>query len=145
MGLEVGGTKIVAKALDGQRYPLPPCECMWMCEGERGSGPEGADDLCLVCFRNFGLKAVIWTSKLVFGPQDLDLSLKAGILSQGWNFGLKARFWASRLGFGPQCWYLSLKVDIWVSWLGFGHLGWVLDLMAGVWPQGVDLGLGARI
>ena len=30
--------KIVAKALDGQRYPLPQYECMWMCEGERGSG-----------------------------------------------------------------------------------------------------------
>ena len=44
------GKTIVAKALDGQRYPLPPCECMWMCEGERGSGPEGADDLCLVSF-----------------------------------------------------------------------------------------------
>ena len=38
---------IVAKALDGQRYPLPPCEFMWMCGGKRGSGPEGADDLCL--------------------------------------------------------------------------------------------------
>ena len=40
-------TTIVAKALDGQRYPLPQCECMWMSEGERGSGPKGADDLCL--------------------------------------------------------------------------------------------------
>ena len=47
--------KIVAKALDGQRYPLPPCECMWMCEGERGSGPKGADDLCLV-----SLKVLDW-------------------------------------------------------------------------------------
>ena len=37
---------IVAKALDGQRFPLPLCECMWMCDGERGSGPEGANDLC---------------------------------------------------------------------------------------------------
>ena len=36
---------IVAKALDSQRYPLPQYE--WMCEGERGSGSEGADDLCL--------------------------------------------------------------------------------------------------
>ena len=38
--------KIVAKALDGQRYPLPLCE--------RGSGPEGADDLCLVSFERRG-------------------------------------------------------------------------------------------
>ena len=39
---------IVAKALDGQRYPMPQCEYMRMCDGDRGSGPEGADDLCLV-------------------------------------------------------------------------------------------------
>ena len=38
--------EIVAKALDGQRYPLPLCECMWVRGGERGSGPEGANDLC---------------------------------------------------------------------------------------------------
>ena len=25
-----GGEEIVAKALDGQRYPLPLCECMWV-------------------------------------------------------------------------------------------------------------------
>ena len=47
--------KIVAKALDGQRYPLPLYECMWLCEGERGSGPEGAVDLCLVSFEALGL------------------------------------------------------------------------------------------
>ena len=41
---------IVAKALDGQRYPLPLCEYMWVCDGVKGSGPEGADDLCLVSF-----------------------------------------------------------------------------------------------
>ena len=63
---------IVAKALDGQRYPLPLCEYMWMCDGERGSGPEGADDLCLVSFWDLG-----W-----------DLGLKAGIWVSGWNFGL---------------------------------------------------------
>ena len=38
--------RIVAKALDGQRYPLPLCEYIWVYDGERGSGPEGADDLC---------------------------------------------------------------------------------------------------
>ena len=46
--------RIVAKALDGQRYPLPLCECMWMCDGERGSGPEGADDLCSVSMEVLG-------------------------------------------------------------------------------------------
>ena len=45
---------IVAKALDGQRYPLPLCEYMWVYDGERGSGPEGADDLCLVNFEALG-------------------------------------------------------------------------------------------
>ena len=39
-------TEIVAKASDGQRYQLPPSQC----GGEKGSSPEGADDLCLVCF-----------------------------------------------------------------------------------------------
>ena len=54
---------IVAKALDGQRYPLPLSEYMWVCDGERDSGPKGADDLCLVSFEGLGLnlslKAVI--------------------------------------------------------------------------------------
>ena len=52
-------SKIVAKALDGQRYPLPLCEYMWVCDGERGSGPEGADDLCLVSFEALGLNLSI--------------------------------------------------------------------------------------
>ena len=43
---------IVAKASHGQRYPMPLCECRWMCDGERGSGPEGPDDLCLVSFEH---------------------------------------------------------------------------------------------
>ena len=50
---------IVAKALDGQRYPLPLCEYMWVCDGERGSGPEGANDLCLVSFEALGLNLSI--------------------------------------------------------------------------------------
>ena len=57
--------RIVAKALDGQRYPLPPCEFIWMSGGKRGSGPEGAKDLCLASLELQG-----W-----------DLSLKAGILA----------------------------------------------------------------
>ena len=40
-----GLPEIVAKALDGQWYPLPLCGYMWVCDGERGSGPEWADDL----------------------------------------------------------------------------------------------------
>ena len=51
--------KIVAKALDGQRYPLPHSEYIWVCDGERGSGPEEANDLCLVSFEDLGLKVSI--------------------------------------------------------------------------------------
>ena len=61
----VSATKIVAKASDGQRYPLPLCEYMWMSDGERGSGPEGADDLC--CFY-LSLKAGIRAWRLALGP-----------------------------------------------------------------------------
>ena len=49
--------------VDGQRCPLPLCEYMWMCDGERASGPKGADDLCLVSME----------------PQGWDLSPNAGI------------------------------------------------------------------
>ena len=42
-----------------------------MCDGERGSGPEGADDLCLVIFDDLGLKVSInngiLASRLGFG------------------------------------------------------------------------------
>ena len=48
----------VAKALDGQRYLLPLCEYKWVCDGERGSGPKGADDLCLVSFEAQGLVSI---------------------------------------------------------------------------------------
>ena len=37
--------QIVAKVLEGQRYPSPLCEYKWMCDSERGSGPKGANDL----------------------------------------------------------------------------------------------------
>ena len=68
--------EIVAKALDGQRYPLPLCEYMWVCDGERGSGPEGADDLCLVSYEVLGLNLSInkgiWASRLWFEPRGCD-------------------------------------------------------------------------
>ena len=37
--------KIVAKASDGQRYPLPLSKCWFEFEGERGSGPEEIVDV----------------------------------------------------------------------------------------------------
>ena len=59
--------EIVAKALDGQRYPLPLHVCVCECEGERGSGPKGADDLCLVSLealsRDFSFNSWIFVKK----------------------------------------------------------------------------------
>ena len=46
LGSELTMIRKDAKALDGQWYPLPLCEYVLMCDGERGSGPEGADALC---------------------------------------------------------------------------------------------------
>ena len=37
--------EIVAKASDGQRYPMPLSKCWFEFEGERGSGPEGVADV----------------------------------------------------------------------------------------------------
>ena len=56
--------EIVAKALDGQRYPLPLFEYMWVCDGERGRDPEGDDDLCLVSFEALGLNFTIFTIEI---------------------------------------------------------------------------------
>ena len=36
-----------------------PFVSMLMCDGESGSGPEGADDLCLVVLEDLGLKVSI--------------------------------------------------------------------------------------
>ena len=38
------GCQIVAKASDGQQYPMPLSKCWFEFEGERGSGPEGVAD-----------------------------------------------------------------------------------------------------
>ena len=108
---------------------------MWvyvMWDGERGSGPEGADDLCLVSFEAEGLnlsheaviwtmrlwyeagvcasshEAVIWASKLWFELLGCDLSLKAVIEPQVWYLRLEAGIWGFRLGYQPQGWDLSI-------------------------------------
>ena len=62
--------------LDGQRHPLPLCEYMWVCDGERGSGPEGANDLC--CFY-LSQEAGIGALKLGFELRGGDFSLVAEI------------------------------------------------------------------
>ena len=72
------------------------CECMWVCGGKRGSGPEGANDLC--CFY-LSFKAGIRAWRLGYEPCGWDLSLGAGIR-------------ATRLGFKLQGWDLSLEARI---------------------------------
>ena len=47
-----------------------------LCDGERGRGPEGADDLCLVGFEALGLNKSI---NYGFNSQGCDLSLQAVI------------------------------------------------------------------
>ena len=51
--------KVYSPQRNGQRCPLPLCEFMWVYDGERGSGPEGADDLCLVSYEALGLNLSI--------------------------------------------------------------------------------------
>ena len=67
-----------------------PCVCVCECDGERGSGPEGADDLCSVSLGalgwNLSLAARISALKLGFEPQ----SSRLGFESQGWDLSLKA-------------------------------------------------------
>ena len=98
--------KIVGKALDGQQYPLPLCEYMWMCDGERGSSPEGADDLCFFGKCHYER----------YGFRGRDMDLEARILALSWSkgrigtgaggfelgFWSKSWVWALRLGFGPH-------------------------------------------
>ena len=40
-----GHYPVVAKASDGQQYPLPLSMCLVVCDGERGNVSEGADDV----------------------------------------------------------------------------------------------------
>ena len=57
--LRAGRDRIVAKESNSQRYLLPHCEFLWMCDAERGNGPEGANDLCLISFEAIGLNLSI--------------------------------------------------------------------------------------
>ena len=99
---------IVAKALDGQRYPLPLCECMRMWGGERRWWEE---PMTYAVF--------IWAWRLELGPWSWDLSLEAGI-------------WASWLRFEPWDWDLSLEVGVWAWRLGFVPQDLDLSLEAGI-------------
>ena len=45
--LKIKTITIVAKASDGQRYPMPLSKCWFEFEGERGSGLEGVADVLI--------------------------------------------------------------------------------------------------
>ena len=62
--------------LDGQRYLLPLCECMCVCDVVSGAMAFGADDLCGFYL---SLKAGIRAWRMALGPGGWDLSLEAGI------------------------------------------------------------------
>ena len=64
------------KSVRWSAVPVAPKLVNVRCEGERGSGPEGADDLC--CFY-LSLEAGIGALKLGFEPGGGDLSHVAGI------------------------------------------------------------------
>ena len=64
-----GESRIATKTLDSQRYPLAPCEYMWMYNGERASGPKRADDLCLVSFKGGGWDLSLDTGNLCVSIQ----------------------------------------------------------------------------
>jgi len=107
--------KIVAKALDGQRYPLPLCEYMWVCDGERGSGPEGADDLCFHTGENSPPSP---SSPSSSSPSTPSTSLKAQNLAsrlncqpQGSYSSFEPQIPASRLEFQPRRSNSSLKAQ----------------------------------
>ena len=62
--------------VNSSQYPLPLREHMLMCDGERGSGLKGANDLCQEGFEALGLNLSI---NYGFKSQGCDLSLQAVI------------------------------------------------------------------
>ena len=64
------------KSVRWSAVPVAPKLVYVRCEGETGSGPEGADDLC--CFY-LSLKAGIRAWRLEFEPRGWALSHEAGI------------------------------------------------------------------
>ena len=89
-----------------------PCECVWICDAERGSGLEGDNDLCLVI-----LDALC--CNLSLEARGCNLSLEAGIRAiwsefqpQSWIVGFEARFLTLRLDFRLSGWNLRLEAGI---------------------------------
>ena len=84
---------IVAKALDGQRYPCPAqVGCAWSWRGSRAAAPKGSMTYAFTHMGNFlhlSLEARIWAFWIGFGLRD-------------WDLGLGTRIWASKLGGGAD-------------------------------------------
>ena len=93
-----------------------------MCDSERGSGPKGANDLCLASCLDLGLEAEILTSRLGFWPHDGDLSLKAGFWAAAPKGTKSCRTQGDFLSFVRS----SVRV------CRFETRGWDLSLEAGI-------------
>ena len=107
------------KSVRWAAYPLPLCECMWMCDSERGSGPEGGDDLCFHTGEISPPPPSPPSPPSVHPLQSSYPSCEAQILVsrskfllQGPNSSLEAQISASRLKSQPQGPNISLDDQI---------------------------------
>ena len=109
--------RIVAKALDGQRYQCPAyVGCGWSWEGSRAAALKGSMTYAFTHIGNFILLLLPPSSRLRFWPR-----LERGPLS--WDLGLLAEIWASTQEYVPWGWDLSVKAGIWALRLGLGLCG----------------------
>ena len=116
--------------------PVAPQLVYERCEGDRGTGPEGADDLCW---------AKIWSETGIWATW-LEWSYEAGVELPGLYWILMAKLRSQ-----PGGWKRSLEAGIGANTLGLGRLHWDWCLKAGIralrlvlGPQGQDcLGLEA--
>ena len=102
------------KSVRWSAVPVAPVS-VWMYDGERGSGPEGANDLCCIyCFEPW---TRICALRLEYGIS----AERLGFRSQGCDLGLEVKIWALkaaicawRLELGPCGRIFSLKAGFWV-------------------------------
>ena len=118
------------KSVTWSAVPIAPKFVYIWSGGERGSGPEGANDLCW---------ARIW-------------ALRLGYKTPGWNLSFEAKILALRLGFEPRDWDWKHEVRIWACRLGSKPWGLGLILEASIQtlrlklePEVLDWSHGAGI
>ena len=99
---------------------------MWMCDGERGSGPERG-----------WWPMLFWNdeSKIYRFTLCDWLTKKSAIMDQDWDLSLKTGIWASRLKFGPCSWDKVLGAGISASRLGFEPRVLDLGFKTGIWAS----------